>query len=90
MKRSQGNSFPSQLFYRGSDEQYDYYVVQDGLKHKDFYRVLRTENDQPDRMSVASDAANWRDVQGANYYWQALQLKLETQPATGAAINRQN
>jgi hypothetical protein len=62
---SQGNSFPDTLYYTGSDDTYDYYVIENGLnRSKTSYRVLRAENDQPHRMPRTQAEELWQYVAG--------------------------
>jgi hypothetical protein len=56
-----GNSFPDQTYYVGSDEHYDYFVIRRGLggaTHR--YRVLQAEGAViTNRFSVTKDETRW-------------------------------
>ena len=83
VQRTEGNSFPSQLLYRGSDSDYDYYAVHNFMGSEyNYYRVKRSENQQPARMPVTKSEPAWRNLSAERDDAIRAALLPSTHPAT--------
>jgi hypothetical protein len=57
-------SSPDRVYYVGSDNRYDFFVVRSGAgKPSQLYRVSALEKAVADKFLVTKDEAEWRDYQ---------------------------
>lgn len=67
IQKSYARSFPDKLYYTGSDDSYDYYVIENELSagqstvnRPQTYKALRSESVEDPRMAVTEDRSKWR------------------------------